>query len=179
MGLASFERWSIMTKKSRNENADSLVLLGVFILVLMFLLSWSFRVGNVVAGSFQVDNVQICDELDEKMNPLHPGKDFPGGSKQVCLRFNYSKGRVGDSLKVVWNYEGRSIQEDVFRISEPKGFKAFCLLREDGSSLPSGGYSVEIFCNGRERSVQVFGVLEASADVLLGSGDLSADWERR
>ena len=70
---------------------------------------------------------------------LHPGKDFPGGSKQVCLRFNYSKGRVGDSLKVVWNYEGRSIQEDVFRISEPKGFKAFCLLREDGSLTRVGG----------------------------------------
>ncbi len=149
-----------------NNRASSLVALGVFVVVLLFILSWGFRSGNVIAGSFQVDDIQICEDLDDNMKPVRSGVALPGGTSKVCIWFRYSKAREGDSLEILWNHEGRSIQKDVFRISKPNGVRAFYLMREDRSSLPHGEYEVVLMCNGRKKVTKEFTVINIKKDVL-------------
>jgi hypothetical protein len=136
--------------------------------MLMVIVSWSFRADNVVAGSFRLEDIQICDELDDNKMPLNAGRVFPGGAKQVCLWFKYLSAREGDSLEIFWKYGNRVIQRDSYRLSEQRGTRAFYLLKEDGSPLPSGSYTVVILCNRRERGVERFSVEAASEDAYLG-----------
>jgi hypothetical protein len=134
----------------------------------MFFISWSFRADNVIAGSFRLEDIQICEELDEDMKPLHIGRDVQEGAKQVCLWFSYSRAREGDSLEINWSFENQTIQRDVFRIVNPRGARAFYLLKEDGSSLPAGSYSVRLRCNGREKAEELFSIIPSSGDVESG-----------
>lgn len=145
-----------MTHESRHKEGRSLIILGVFVLVLMFLTSWSFRAGSVIAGSFQVDDILICEELSGDMRPLPTSGDLAEGLKQICLWFSYSRAREGDVLELSWRYGDETIQRDSFRLAERNGMRAFYLLREDGSSLPSGDYAVTLFCNGREKIAEAF-----------------------
>lgn len=140
--------------------ANSLIALGVFVLVLLFFLSWGFRSGNFIAGSFQVDDIQICEDLDDSMMPVRRGIVLPGGTSKVCIWFKYSRAREGDSLEIVWRHGARTIQKDIFRITKPKGVRAFYLMKEDRSPLPQGDYEVELICNGKKKTVREFTVQE-------------------
>ncbi|MDR3253962.1 MAG: hypothetical protein LBT31_00145 [Synergistaceae bacterium] len=152
---------------NRREQVKKLLLLAVMIIFLMFFLFWSFRADDVIAGSFRLGDIQICEELDDKMMPMNAGTTLPGSAKQVCLWFDYSKARVGDSLEIIWKFDARRIQKDSFRLSESGGVRAFYLLKEDGSELPPGAYAVTIFCNGSERGGERFIVEQTSGDVDL------------
>lgn len=156
-----------MSRDPAYNRSASLVLLGVFVIILMFLLSWSFRNDNVLAGSFRLDDIQICDELDDNMKPLRIDRNLPADSRQVCLWFNYSKARDGDTLEILWKNDERIIQKDSFRLSEPNGFRAFYLLREDGSLLPSGNYSITLLCNGREKKIEQFNVAQITSQDMI------------
>jgi hypothetical protein len=142
-------------KRNKHE-ARPLILLGLFVLLLSFVLSWSARKDIVAAGSFRLGDVVLCDDLDDAMNPLEKKESFPGGTKQVCLWFEFTKARDGDQLEVRWRFEGEDIQRESFRLAHSMGMRAFYLLREDGSALPSGGYAVSILCNGRAKGVGRF-----------------------
>lgn len=124
----------------------------------MAFLSWSFRTDNILAGSFRIDDIQICEELDENMKPVQVTGNFAGDAKQACLWFEYSRARVGDVLEIVWQLEETTIQKDSFRLSHEKGAKAFYLMKEDGSALLLGKYTVKINCNGREKKTLGFTV---------------------
>lgn len=140
-------------------------MLGLFVLILVFLLSWSVRLDNVTAGSFKLDELVICDDLVDNMNPSAPISAFQGDTKQICLWFEYSKARDGDVLDVRWKFEGNDIQQESFRIAHSRGTRAFYLLREDGTQLNPGTYSVAIMCNGRMKSSREFKVLEPTDPV--------------
>lgn len=147
-----------MSAASANNEARSILLIGFFVVVLVFLLSWSVRLDNVTAGSFRLDELVVCDDLDDNMNPNVAMNNFPGDTKQVCLWFEYSKARDGDMLDIRWRFDGNDIQHESFRIVHARGTRAFYLLREDGAPLPAGTYSVELMCNGRTKSVREFTV---------------------
>jgi hypothetical protein len=160
-----------MTQGNRRDQATPLAGLGLFVVVLMAFLSLSFRSGNVIAASFRLDDVRICEELDGDLRPVNPGTVLPAEVKQACLWFQYSRAREGDSLEIFWNYGGQAIQKDSYRLSETEGIRAFYLLREDGTALPGGEYSVELFCNGRQRKSERFSVAIASGDEALGNDE--------
>ena len=136
----------------------------------MAILSWSFRVDKVLAGSFRLDDFQICEELDEDMSPVNPGDRLPGEARQICLWFQYSRAREGDFVDIVWRREESNIQKETFRLGEAGGARAFFLLKQDGSEFPPGAYSVAIYCNGREQAVKRFTVDPISEDVAAGEG---------
>ena len=152
-------------RRPRDSQVGKLVLLGLFVVVLMVILSWSFRVDRVLAGSFRLDDFQICEELDEDMTPVNPGDRLPGEARQICLWFQYSRAREGDFVDIVWRREGSSIQKETFRLGDSKGARAFFLLKQDGSEFPPGAYSVAIHCNGREKATKHFVVDPVSGDL--------------
>ncbi len=141
----------------KNE-AKPLILLGFFALILVFFLSWSVRRDNIAAGSFRLDEIALCEELDDNMNPQERKSRFSGDTKQVCLWFEYARARDGDQLEVQWQFENDDIQRESFRLVHARGTRAFYLLREDGSALPPGVYGVSILCNGRAKGVERFEV---------------------
>jgi hypothetical protein len=150
--------------RGKRRSADPIIWLGVVVLVLIVLVSWSFRSSNFIAGSFRIDNLQICEELDELLMPVSSDRNLSGGSRQVCLWFSYSKARMGDSIEIMWYLNEKMIQRELMRLSEPKGVRAFYLLRDDGSALDPGFYSVYITCNGREKIMENFSVAISSGD---------------
>jgi hypothetical protein len=157
-----------MSAGNRQKQVYKLLLLVLVIVFLMVILFWTFTAGDVVAGSFRLDDIQICEELDDNMVPINAGTTLPGGVRQACLWFEYSKARAGDALEIIWKFGERRIQKDSFRLSQSGGVRAFYLLKEDGTPLPEGSYSVGIFCNGRERGGENFSVTLVSGDIEFG-----------
>lgn len=143
-------------RKWAHKEARALLMLGALAVVLMLLTSWSFRAGNVIAGSFRVDDMMICEELSGDLRPLPLAAGLTEGLSQVCFWFEFSRAREGDVLEIVWKFDGETIHRESFRLAETDGGRAFYLLREDGSPLPAGEYDVTLFCNGRERASEVF-----------------------
>ena len=150
---------------SKRKHAGSLVLVGLMVLALMAGISWSSRSNNIIAGSFTIDEIQICEELDGELKPIGVARNMPAGSPQACLRFVYSRGRRGDSVDITWYLNERIIQSETIRLTEARGTRAFYLIREDASPLDTGFYSVSISCNGREKWMENFTVDAASGDV--------------
>jgi hypothetical protein len=159
----------------KRKNADPIIFLGALVLFLVVCVSWSFRKSNFIAGSFRIDEIQICDELDENLRPLNADKDMQADSQQVCVWFSYSRARRGDSIEIAWYRDDSMIQKEILRLSEPKGVKAFYLLREDGSPLEPGLYSVYISCNGREKVAENFMIAVSSDDLLMEDEDIDDD----
>ncbi|MDR1650594.1 MAG: hypothetical protein LBR87_02265 [Synergistaceae bacterium] len=151
------------------QRANSLILVGVCVLFLMVSLSWSFRVNNVAAGTFVMDDAQICEELDENLMPIRADRNMPADSQQACLWFSYSKARRGDVLEISWYLNEREIQKETVRVADTSGTRAFYLLKENGSALDPGFYSVFIDCNGREKGVLNFTVAASSGDQSAGN----------
>ena len=153
-----------MAEKKR-KNADPIVFLGVLVMVLVVCVSWSFRKSNFIAGSFKIDEVRICEELDENLQPMNVDRNMSSESQQVCIWFSYSSARRGDLIEIAWYLDENIIQKETLRLAESKGVKAFYLLREDGSPLESGFYAVHISCNGREKITENFTVLASTGDM--------------
>ncbi|MDR3075703.1 MAG: hypothetical protein LBU26_00250 [Synergistaceae bacterium] len=149
----------------KRKNAEPIILLGVSVWLVVICVSWSFRTYDFIAGSFRIDEVQVCEELDEGLRPIPADRNMPPDSQQVCLWFSYSKARRGDSVEIEWYLNERMIQREIMRVSEAKGVRAFYLLREDGSSLEPGFYSVNISCNGRGKWMENFTVEVSSEDL--------------
>jgi len=155
-----------MTDKKR-KNSEPIVFLGVLVLFLVVCVSLSFRKSNFIAGSFEIDEIQICEELDENLQPMNVDRNMSFDSTQVCIWFSYSSARRGDLIEITWYRDESVIQKEILRLAEPKGVKAFYLLREDGSPLESGFYSVNISCNGREKMTENFTVAATNDDLLM------------
>jgi len=156
----------------KRKNADPITLLGVLVVLFMACVSWSFRQSNFIAGSFRIEEVQICEELDDTLRPVNVDKNMPSDSQQICVWFSYSRARRGDSIEISWYHEENVIQRELLRLSDSKGVKAFYLLREDGSPLESGFYSVHISCNGREKVTENFTISVTSDDLLMEDDDI-------
>ncbi len=104
---------------------------------------WAVR-SNKAAGSFEIHNVLMCDEVDDRMQPLGAEIGVQLRCRAVVSGFDYSRASGGDGVRVKWYFRGRPIHSEVLRLTPGDGAKAFCLLLEDGSPLPRGSYSVRI-----------------------------------
>lgn len=141
-----------------------LIFVGLLVLALMVLVSWSFRKSDFASGSFKMREVRICEELDENLKPVSADRNIPPESQQVCLWFDYAGARRGDAIEISWYLGGDMIQRETVRLSAPEGVRAFYLLREDGSALEPGLYSVKISCNGKDAYEDNFNVAVSSGD---------------
>ena len=141
-----------------------LILVGLMALALMTLVPWSFRKSDFASGSFKMREVRICEELDENLRPVSADRNIPPGSQQVCLWFDYSGARRGDAIEISWYLGENMIQREMVRLSTTEGVRAFYLLREDGSHLEPGFYSVTISCNGKDAYEDNFTVAVSSGD---------------
>lgn len=133
-----------------------LLSLGLIVVIIMMALSFMVRKDNIAAGSFHLDEAVVCDDLDDALSPIEPKEVFPAFTKQICLWFEYSRGRDGDVVDVLWFYEREDIQREEFRLLHPRGTKAFYLQMDDGSSLASGNYAITILCNGKIKAALHF-----------------------
>jgi hypothetical protein len=145
-----------------------LIFVGLLALALMVLVSRSLRKNDFASGSFKMREVRICEELDENLKPVSADRNIPSESQQVCLWFDYAGARRGDGIEISWYLDDNMIQREAVRLSAPEGVRAFYLLREDGSSLGSGFYSVTISYNGKD-------VYEDNFSVAVLSGDAFPD----
>jgi hypothetical protein len=142
-----------------------LIVVGLLVLALMMFVSWSFRENDFASGSFKMREVRICEELDENLMPVSADRDISSESQQVCLWFDYAGARRGDAIEISWYRDGKMIQRETVRLSAPEGVRAFYLLKEDGSPLDMGIYSVAISRNGKDMYEGKFAVAVSSGDV--------------
>ena len=96
-----------------------------------------------------IHNVIISTEVDDKLRLTGTVSRFPYGSRQVCLRFDYSKAVPGSEIRVLWFFGEKLVEADTYALFEPAGSRIYCLVRENGQPLPKGPYSITIV-NGAE-----------------------------
>ena len=92
-------------------------------------------------------DVVISTEVDDKLRLTGAVSRFPYGSRQMCLRFNYSKVTEGSEVRVLWFLGEKLVQSDSYALSTSSGTKIYCLVKENGQPLPKGSYSVAILDN--------------------------------
>jgi hypothetical protein len=136
-----------------------LLLVG-FAIFFLFAVSFGAIRSKKAAGSFELHNIVLCDELDDRMNPIGGASSFSYGIRQLCLRFDYSRAGDGENIQVRWYYRGRPIHSQEVALSPGSGARVFCLLLEDGSPLPRGSYSVRISLFDRDVSDTFFEISE-------------------
>ncbi len=116
---------------------------GCVLAALLVFSFWTVR-SNKAAGSFEVHNVVLREEV-EANGSFHGGNSrFVYGIRQICLRFDFARATGGDSVQVQWFFRGHPIHSESIRLPSGDGSKTLCLLQEEGFPLPSGPYSVGI-----------------------------------
>ncbi|MDD4160448.1 MAG: hypothetical protein PHO18_05825 [Synergistaceae bacterium] len=132
----------------KNINTDKsakspLVLLGLSVILLLLLVTWSLKVGPF-SGFFKVEEAVICQELGDNREPLLISNSIPYGSSQICLWLKYSSAREGSHLEVSWYYGDELVLLEPLKLMTKNGVRAFYLLREEGTPLPVGAYRVKV-----------------------------------
>lgn len=120
-----------------------LVLLGLSVILLLLLVTWSLKVGPF-SSFFKVEEAVICQELGEDREPLLIGNIIPYGPSQICLWLKYSSAREGSHLEVSWYYGNELVLSEPLKLMTKDGVRAFYLLREEGTPLPIGSYRVNV-----------------------------------
>lgn len=120
-----------------------LVLLGLSVILLLLLVTWSLKVGPF-SSFFKVEEAVICQELGEDREPLLKGNIIPYGPSQICLWLKYSSAREGSHLEVSWYYGNELVLSEPLKLMTKDGVRAFYLLREEGTPLPIGSYRVNV-----------------------------------
>ena len=127
------------------------VSLVIFFATILLLLSfWVIRQNSNKPGeSLLIHDVVISTEVDDTTRLTGAVSRFPYGSRsrQICMRFNYSRAAEGAEVRIVWFKGDSLIQSDTYYLGAPSGIKIYCLAREDGQPLPRGSYSVGILSN--------------------------------
>ena len=131
-----------MDKKKR-----PFVSLAIFFATVLLLLSfWVIRQNsNNLGESLLIHDVVISTEVDDTRRLTGTVSRFPYGSRQICMRFNYSKAAEGAEIRILWFMGDKLIQSDSYALTATSGARIYCLAREDGQPLPRASYSVGIF----------------------------------
>lgn len=122
-----------------------LLLLVFFALVLTALSFWVVRENSVKPSqSFMISNVAVNVDFENRQFLVGTVSRFAYGARQVCVRFDYSRVEEGSQIEVVWDWGEKRIQTEIYDLPAPSGSRMYCLLKEDGSPLPRGSYTVGI-----------------------------------
>ena len=119
-----------------------------FATVLLLLSFWVIRQNsNKPSESLLIHDVVISTEVDDTKRLTGAVSRFPYGSRQICMRFNYSKATEGTEIRILWFVGDKLVQSDSYALSASSGSKIYCLTLENGQPLPKGSYSVGILHN--------------------------------
>jgi hypothetical protein len=125
------------------------VLLVIFFATVLLLLSfWVIRQNsNKPSESLLIYDVVISPEVDDTTRLTGAVSRFPYGSRQICMRFSYSKATEGAEIRIMWFVGDKLVQSDSYALFASSGSKIYCLTLENGQPLPKGSYSVGILNN--------------------------------
>lgn len=119
-----------------------------FVAVLLLLSFWVIHRNSSKPGkSLLIHDVVISTEADDVTRLTGAVSRFPYGSRQVCMRFNYSRAVEGAEIRVLWFMGDELIQSGTYDLGASYGTKIYCLTKEDGQPLPEGSYSIGILSN--------------------------------
>ena len=122
-----------------------------FAIVLLLLSFWVIRQNsNKPSESLLIHDVVISTEVDDTTRLTGVVSRFPYGSRQICLRFNYSKAMEGAEIGILWFGGDKLVHSDSYTLAASSGSRIYCLTQENGQPLPKGSYSVGIL-NKKER----------------------------
>jgi len=122
------------------------VFLAIFFAIALLLLSfWIIHQNsNKPSESLLIHDVVISTEVDDAKRLTGVVSRFPYGSRQVCMRFKYSKAAEDAEIRILWFMGDKLVQSDSYTLSSASGSKIYCLIQESGHPLPKGSYSVVI-----------------------------------
>ena len=116
-----------------------------FATVLLLLSFWVIHQNSSKPSeSLLIHDVVISTEVDDTRRLTGAVSRFPYGSRQICMRFNYSKATEGAEIRILWFVGDKLVQSDSYALSASSGSKIYCLTLENGQPLPKGSYSVGI-----------------------------------
>ena len=129
----------------RKKKKPFVLLVTLFATVLLLLSFWIIRQNsNKPSESLLIHDVVISTEVDDTRRLTGVVSRFPYGSRQICMRFNYSKATEGADIRILWFAGDKLVQSGSYDLSAPSGTKIYCLTLESGHPLPRGSYSVGI-----------------------------------
>ena len=91
-----------------------------------------------------IRNIVLSDEIENRSRLTGTISRFSYGTRQMFVFFDFEKSHIGTNIAVNWYYGGKEILTETYKLEEPSGHKVYCLLKEDGSLLPKGNYSLKI-----------------------------------
>ena len=97
-----------------------------------------------------IHNVIISSELNDRFRLTGAHSRFPYGTRQICLRFDYSKAAKNGDIEILWFRGEQLVQSGSHALSGVSGSKIFSLTRKDNQVLPRGLYSIAML-NDAER----------------------------
>lgn len=121
-------------------------LIVLFTLLITLLSFWVVGRSSVrpMGQGFMISDVSVSVDFERHQFLTGTVSRFPYGARQVCVRFNYSRLADGAPIDVIWAWDEKRVQADTYEVPAPSGTRMYCLLKEDGSPLPRGKYTVEI-----------------------------------
>ena len=124
-----------------------LLLLGFFIAALAFLAFWLVGWSSVKPNEgILISNVSVSTDFEDHQFLAGIVFRFAQGTKQVCLRFDYSRLESDLPIEIFWDWGEKRVQIGHHVLSVPSGTRIYALKKEDGSPLPAGSYAVTIQC---------------------------------
>lgn len=123
------------------------LLLISFAVALTILSFWVVRKNSLnPRQGFTISNVSVSVDFDDRRFLAGTASRFPYGTRQVFVRFDYSCLEANSSMDLSWDWGQKRVQSETYELSAPSGTRMYCLLKEDGSPLPRGMYTVTIQC---------------------------------
>jgi hypothetical protein len=94
-----------------------------------------------------IRNIVLSDEIENQTRLTGTVSRFSYGTRQIFVFFDFEKAQTGTNIAVYWYYGGKEVRNDIYELEEPSGYRVYCLLKDDGSILPKGVYSLKITQN--------------------------------
>ena len=91
-----------------------------------------------------IRNIVLSNEIENQSRLTGTVSRFPYGTRQIFVFFDFEKAQIGTNLAVSWYYREKEVRTDFYVLEETSGYRVYCLLKEDGSLLPKGAYSLKI-----------------------------------
>jgi len=95
-----------------------------------------------------IRNIVLSDEIENRTRLTGTVSRFSYGTRQIFLFFDFEKSQTETNIAVTWYYGGREVLTETYTLEGPSGSRIYGLLKEDGSLLPRGIYSLVITQDG-------------------------------
>lgn len=105
--------------------------------------------------------------LDKKGKPQGQVDSYPSGTEVIAGSFDYSGMTDGQSWGMLWYHDGEEVGKGFFEWADgPEGTMTVNFSNGDGSSLPDGKYTVELYAGTGDNIPQI-----SQGEVEVGGGE--------